>query len=100
LRDAANDSRRAENGIFRKEGEYWTIGYRNRGFRLKDTKGFAYLTHLPRHPGIEFHVLDLVGGIAAYGNEDETNQPMAGALRRDSELETAGISVTGHGDAG
>jgi hypothetical protein len=41
-------------------------------------KGFAYLTHLLRHPGIEFHVLDLVGGIAAYGIEDETNQPMAG----------------------
>jgi hypothetical protein len=42
------------NGIFRKEGEYWTVGYGNKAFRLKDTKGFAYLAHLLRHPRSEF----------------------------------------------
>jgi predicted ATPase len=39
----------------------------NRAFRLKNTKGFAYLAHLLRHPGTEFHVLDLAGGIAGQG---------------------------------
>src|SRR5258708_40350240 len=59
--DRTASSGSSENGIFRKEGEYWTIGYGKRAFRLKDTKGFAYLAHLLRHPGTEFHVLDLAG---------------------------------------
>ena len=57
----ASGCRPPEIGILRKEGEYWTVGYRNSAFRLKDTKGFAYLAHLLRYPGTEFHVLDLVG---------------------------------------
>jgi hypothetical protein len=57
--------RRAQKGVFRKEGEYWTVGYGGKAFRLKDTKGIGYLAHLLRHPAAEFHVLDLVGGIAS-----------------------------------
>src|SRR5216683_3204959 len=48
-----------EHAIFRKEGEYWTLGHGDKSFRLKDTKGLGYLAHLLRHPGVEFHVLDL-----------------------------------------
>jgi tetratricopeptide (TPR) repeat protein len=48
---------------FKREGEYWTIGQGS--FRLRDTKGLAYLATLLRHPGREFHVLDLVTGGAA-----------------------------------
>ena len=50
-----------EQAIFRKEGEYWTVGYGGNAFRLKDTKGLGYLAHLLRHPAAEFHVLDLAG---------------------------------------
>lgn len=89
-------SRSSENGIFRKEGEFWIVGYGNRAFRLKDTKGFAYLAHLLRHPGTEFHVLDLVGGMAD-GAEDELKQRMP---RGDDELQKAGINITGLSDAG
>jgi hypothetical protein len=46
----------AQQAFFRKEGEYWTIGYGGKDFRLKDTKGPRYLAHLLRHPGTEFHV--------------------------------------------
>ena len=62
--DRATGSRSSVNGIFRKEGEYWTVGYGGKSFRLKDTKGLGYLAHLLRHPAVEFHVLDLAGGIA------------------------------------
>ena len=41
----------AQKGVFRKEGEYWTVGYGGKSFRLKDTKGLGYLAHLLRHPG-------------------------------------------------
>jgi hypothetical protein len=90
-------SRSSENGIFRKEGEFWTVGYGDRAFRLKDTKGFAYLAHLLRHPGTEFHVLDLVRGMAA-GTEEE--EPKLRMPRGYDELQKTGINITGLGDAG
>jgi hypothetical protein len=40
-------------GVFRKEGEYWTVGFGGNSFRLKDTRGFGYIAHLLRHPGAE-----------------------------------------------
>jgi len=96
LGDRATGSPSSENGTFRKEGEYWTVGYGNTAFRLKDTKGFAYLAHLLRHPATEFHVLDLVGGMAAGGGDE----PKLRMPRGDDELQEAGINITGLGDAG
>src|SRR6202790_4281405 len=84
----------AQKGIFRKEGGYWTVGYGGKSFRLKDTKGLGYLAHLLRHPAAEFHVLDLVGGIAGQHDEDETSQSVQALPRGDEELEKAGIHVT------
>jgi uncharacterized membrane protein len=98
--DRTASSGSSENGIFRKEGEYWTVGYGKRAFRLKDTKGFAYLAHLLRHPGTEFHVLDLAGGIAGQHGDDRTNQSALGLPRGDEDLEKAGIHTGSLGDAG
>ena len=89
-----------EQAIFRKEGEYWTVGYGGNAFRLKDTKGLAYLAHLLRHPAVEFHVLDLAGGIAGQHDDDETRQSAHCLPRGDEDLEKAGIHVGGLGDAG
>ncbi|MGA9721797.1 MAG: AAA family ATPase, partial [Candidatus Binatus sp.] len=86
--------------MFRKEGEYWAVGYGGKSLRLKDTKGLGYLAHLLRHPGMEFHVLDLVGGIAGQHDDDETNQLAQGLPRGDEELEKAGIHIASLGDAG
>ncbi len=89
-----------QKGVFRKEGEYWTVGYGGNAFRLKDTKGLGYLAHLIRHPAIEFHVLDLVGGIAGQHDDDEAGRAAQGLQRGEDELEKAGIHVTTLGDAG
>src|SRR5260370_23960280 len=94
--DRATASRSSEIGIFRKEGEFWTVGYGDRAFRFKGTKGFAYLAHLLRYPGTEFHVLDLVGGIVGGGGDE----PKPRLPRGDDELQQAGINITGLGDAG
>src|SRR6266404_7816727 len=75
--------------IFRKEGEYWTVGRRGNTFRLKDTKGLGYLAHLLRHPAAEFHVLDLAGGVAGQRDDDETNQFIHRVPRREQDLEKA-----------
>ncbi|HEV3115158.1 MAG TPA: AAA family ATPase [Candidatus Binataceae bacterium] len=58
--------------IFRKEGEYWTLGYRDKSFSLKDTKGLGYLAHLLRHPMTKFRVLDLTAKIAGQQKDFES----------------------------
>jgi drug/metabolite transporter (DMT)-like permease len=45
--------------LFRREGEYWTIGYEGTVAHLKDAKGLRYLARLLAHPGREFHATDL-----------------------------------------
>src|SRR5262249_47293265 len=45
----------------RHEGDVWTVACENEVTRLKDMKGVAYLLQLLRHPGEEFHALDLGG---------------------------------------
>src|SRR6267378_1498068 len=84
-----------QKGIFRKEGEFWTVGYSGKPFRLKDTRGLGYIAHLLRNPAIEFHVLDLVGGIASHHDEDESSKSADRLPRGDKDLEKAGIHVTG-----
>jgi hypothetical protein len=98
--DAGPSDRAAQQGGFRKEGEYWTIGHGGNAFRLKDTRGLGYLVHLLRHPAAEFHVLDLFGGIASQREEHESSQSAQGLPRGDEDLEKAGIHITGLGDAG
>jgi uncharacterized membrane protein len=97
--DPGPSVRAGQKGVFRKEGEYWTVRY-GKAFRLKDTRGLGYLAHLLRHPAVEFHVLDLVGGIAGQREEDETSPSTHGLPRGDEELEKAGIHITSLGDAG
>jgi uncharacterized membrane protein len=87
-----------EQAIFRKEGEYWTVGCRGNAFRLKDTKGLAYIAHLLRHPAAEFHVLDLAGGMAGQRDADEMSH--SGLPRGAEDLEKAGVHIASLGDAG
>src|SRR6266446_7168284 len=98
--DAGPGARVVQKGVFRKEGEYWTVGYGGISFRLKDTKGLGYLAHLLRHPGVEFHVLDLAGGIAGQRDDDDSAQSTRGLPRGEEDLEKAGIHVGSLGDAG
>ncbi len=48
--------------VFRREGDYWSIAFGGRAFRLKDLKGLRYLARMLAEPEREFHVLDLAGG--------------------------------------
>jgi AAA ATPase domain len=98
--DATLGAPSARSGVFRKEREFWTVGYGGKSFRLKDSKGLGYLAHLLRHPAAEFHVLDLAGGIAGHGDDDDTSQSAHGLPRRPEDLEKAGIKIGNLGDAG
>src|SRR6202167_4256536 len=90
----------AQQEILRRDGGDWPLGYAGRSFRLKDTKGLGYLAHLIRHPSTEFHVLDLVGGIAGQHDDAEAGESAQGLPRGDENLEKAGIHTGSLGDAG
>src|SRR5271155_4969365 len=98
--DPSPGTHSAQKGIFIREGEYWTVGYGGKSFRLKDSKGLGYLAHLLRHPSAEFHVLDLAGGIAGRHDDNETGESARGLPRGDGDLEKAGIHIGSLGDAG
>jgi tetratricopeptide (TPR) repeat protein len=98
--DAGRSVRAVQKGVFRKEGEHWTVGCGGKSFRLKDSKGLGYLGHLLRHPGAEFHVLDLAGGIAGQRDDDETGLSARGLPRGEEDLENAGTRIGSLGEAG
>jgi tetratricopeptide (TPR) repeat protein len=45
--------------FFRREGDYWTLGYDGASTRIKDIKGLKLLSHLLAHPGQRFHTVEL-----------------------------------------
>ncbi len=53
--------------VLRLEGEYWTFVYANEVFRIRDAVGLRHLAQLLWHPQREFHVLDLMRGLALAG---------------------------------
>jgi len=81
-----------ETHLFLSEGEYWTISYGSRSFRLKDSKGLHYIATLLRNPGQEFHVLELVGASSAV--------PTGRAGTSAVSLSSEGLRVSDLGDAG
>jgi hypothetical protein len=46
--------------IFRREGDFWAIGFPESLVRLRHTKGLALIAILLRHPGREFYCSDLL----------------------------------------
>jgi class 3 adenylate cyclase len=77
--------------VFRKEGDYWTIGSNDTVFRVKDMKGLGYLAYLFRNPGVEFHALEL----AAVAGPEESASPAAG-----TGIRTENLRADALGDAG
>jgi len=87
----------AERCVFRREGEYWSVAFEGKAFRLRDLKGLRYLARLLAEPGREFHVLDLVAtergaapattraepGLGAPGDTGEVLDAKARAAYRD-----------------
>src|SRR5260370_39578449 len=76
--DAGPIVRAFQRGVFRKEGEYWTLGYGGKSFRLKDSKRRGDLAHFLGHPATEFYVLALAGGIGKPRDGDEKSPPPGG----------------------
>jgi tetratricopeptide (TPR) repeat protein len=78
-RRARVNSSSAEHNEFRREGAYWTVIYKGRLFRLKDSKGVRYLARLLQSPNQELHVFDLIGAEPA-GQSEIADRPTRAAL--------------------
>jgi pimeloyl-ACP methyl ester carboxylesterase len=83
-------------GVFRREGEFWTVACGGEVFRLRDVRGLAYIAYLLGHPGEEFHVLSLASEAGGkQGEADALAEPTNGGRATQSEL-----TVGRMGDAG
>jgi tetratricopeptide (TPR) repeat protein len=95
-----------DDGVFRHEGDYWSVGFEGRTAHVRDLKGMRYLAQLLAHPGREFHVLDLVavetGQGTALGDAGELLDERAknAYRRRLAEIEDDIEQARALGDAG
>jgi len=59
----------AEN-VFRKDGDFWTISYGDKTFRLRNLKGLEYIAYLLAHPGVRIHARDLMAMVEGCSHHD------------------------------
>jgi hypothetical protein len=76
--------------VFRREGDYWTVVYEGKAFRLKDSKGLRYLSELLGNPGREFPAVDLLDAEARGGGGGTAQAAAAGGARISADLGDAG----------
>lgn len=68
-RDAPSSAEEAKEGdhLIRR-GDYWSVGFQDERFLIKDSKGLRHLARLLAHPNQEVHVLDLVAAEEGHGS--------------------------------
>jgi hypothetical protein len=86
----------ATQGVFRKEGEFWTIACCAEVFRLKDVRGLAYIAHLLGHPREEIHVLSL----ASKADVEQGDADGSAESTSQGQSAQSGLAVGRMGDAG
>jgi predicted ATPase len=82
----------ARQAVFARSGEFWTVGYAGATSSLRDIKGLTYIQRLLRHPGDEFHALDVLSDPNRDTSSD--NRDAASLIGHPS------VSIRGLGDAG
>jgi hypothetical protein len=75
---------------FYRRGDIWTIGSLGHEIQLRDAKGLAHVARLLAAPRVEFHALDLVGGMPSARGE-------TAAIAVGAGIE---VRARGEGDAG
>jgi DNA polymerase III delta prime subunit len=87
-----SESKGPRVGTFAQQGEVWTLGLDGNLFALKDVKGLSYIQRLLRHPGQEFHALDIL-------REPQATEGLGDADKADL-IASGTVSVGGAGDSG
>src|SRR5215472_1924576 len=90
-RSVSDENRRTRVGIFACSAEYWTIGFAESTFSLKDIKGLNYIQRLLRYPGRKFHTLDFIAEPVGGTNADVD----INAVLRDPAVRIGGLGDSG-----
>ena len=78
-------------GVFRLDGEYWSLTFEGQTAVARDNKGLRYIAVLLRSPDREYHVMDLV---------DQVERREAVAARTEKASDIGGGVSRNLGDAG
>jgi len=81
----ASSGTACREAIFRNEGDFWTLSYLDRSFRLRDMRGLHYIAYLLDHPNERFHVRELSTILPADGFSAGAPEPPIRADRADAE---------------
>lgn len=84
---ARKPRKQSAGGVFRKEGEYWTIAHHGDVFRLRDGKGLHYIVRLLGRPGKRLSLTELSGAV----QERPSPEPSKGARERARQKITKAI---------
>jgi pimeloyl-ACP methyl ester carboxylesterase len=87
----------APRGIFRREGEFWTIASSGKVFRLKDIRGLACIAYLLGHAREEVHALTLASKTDREHGEAEE---LVESATEGEAAAQSGLIVGRMGDAG
>jgi hypothetical protein len=72
------------DAVFHNEGDFWTISYLDRSFRLRDARGLHYIACLLAHPNQRFHVRELSANVAGDALSAAISDPSLHADREDA----------------
>jgi len=79
-------------GIFRHEGDYWTLSYQGSVLRLRNTNGLHYLSHLLGHPAKRISAADLARVIRRMPPHNHSRSP-GSSSERSRVMVTKGIKA-------
>ena len=84
--------------VFRREGEYWTLGYAGTVVRVRDAKGLHYIPCLLDHPGEGLPVLALSSGTAQVRSPENPSVEVSGvecaSAAQAADVERTRLAVT------
>lgn len=87
-----SETTRIACGVFRREGEYWTLDYDGTTCRVRDTTGMRHLAHLLARPGERVAATDLIRAVCRAWPAAEGADPEPGAAV--TAIERARVRVT------
>src|SRR5262249_50660095 len=71
----SNGSAESSHGVFRREGDYWTVSWRSSVIRLKDAKGLRHIAYLLANPGRQVLACELAAAGTVSGDRPKSIDP-------------------------
>jgi len=82
-------------GLFKLEGDFWTVTFEGITLHVRDSKGMHYLAHLVRHPNTPVDVRELIATVGARGvtRRKQARTPRGAKLDRERDRSAVGKRI-------